>query len=309
MVSLEQSTGRRKQSSDMIHNKGSPRVAVGRSHGWRRRAPRETEKIMNRSSNRHPLHKTLKKSREELPVKLPQLGGNMSARREVREVRTTIQLGGFSLPPLVPMTLSRTHNQCVFVRGPTPFSNWVIPGVLMAGAYPAMLDDRQNDQNLKHFLKSGVNIDTFVCLQAEVDPNIPEKAWRACKGLRPYFRDVERLSKLPMKWIHLAITDGDITDDGIMETLIEELLSDICKGRVLYIHCWGGHGRTGVVACLILARLYNLSAEDALRRVQWYHDCRVEPQGAKSPQTLVQRRQVKRLMLKWTSAQNLLPQR
>ena len=33
--------------------------------------------------------------------------------------------------------------------GPTVYSNWVVPGRVMVGAYPGMLDDKLNDRNLR----------------------------------------------------------------------------------------------------------------------------------------------------------------
>lgn len=38
-------------------------------------------------------------------------------------------------------------------------------------------------------LELGIN--TFVCLQAEVNINTPEHAWRAGHGLRPYIKDAQ----------------------------------------------------------------------------------------------------------------------
>lgn len=55
---------------------------------------------------------------------------------------------------------------CRHMRGPTSWSNWVIRDRLIAGAYPASLDDRETDGILTKLLETGVN--TFVCLQAEV---------------------------------------------------------------------------------------------------------------------------------------------
>ena len=39
-------------------------------------------------------------------------------------------------------------------------------------------------------------------------------------------------------------------------------------GERLYIHCWGGHGRTGTLVATMLARLYSLSCSSALRYTQ-----------------------------------------
>jgi hypothetical protein len=56
--------------------------------------------------------------------------------------------------------------------------------------------------------------------------------------------------------------------------------------------CRGGHGRTGTLVAVMLGRLYDLPASGALRLTQAYHDCRIYPQGVRSPQTTVQRAQV-----------------
>lgn len=66
----------------------------------------------------------------------------------------------------------------------------------------------------------------------------------------------------------------------------------VLRGEKLYIHCWGGHGRTGTLVAVLLGRLYNLPYTTALRYTQAFHDARVYPQGVRSPQTPVQRAQV-----------------
>ncbi len=66
----------------------------------------------------------------------------------------------------------------------------------------------------------------------------------------------------------------------------------ILRGERLYIHCWGGHGRTGTLVAVLLGRLYGLPYTNALRYTQAFHDARVYPQGVRSPQTPVQRAQV-----------------
>eukprot|EP00931_Biecheleriopsis_adriatica_P055901 TRINITY_DN33137_c0_g1_i1.p1 TRINITY_DN33137_c0_g1~~TRINITY_DN33137_c0_g1_i1.p1 ORF type:complete len:341 (-),score=72.98 TRINITY_DN33137_c0_g1_i1:311-1291(-) len=192
------------------------------------------------------------------------------------------------LPPLP--RLDDKLGQCM--RGPTEWSNWIIPGMLLCGPYPGALEDRRNDQRLKHILGKGV--DTFVCLQDELDASIPEDAWRAGMGLRPYYFDAERLSKKQLQWVQLPIPDGFVAPDDVTAELVVLIAELLLSGRIVYLHCYGGHGRTGVFACLVLSYLYRISATEALKRVQAYHDCRIDPQGAKSPQTVVQREQVKR---------------
>ena len=79
---------------------------------------------------------------------------------------------GRQLPPMPALDAALRQK----MRGPTVYSNWVIPGRVMVGAYPGMLDDKLNDKSLRLFLKLG--IDTFCCLQAEVDNSLSERVWR-----------------------------------------------------------------------------------------------------------------------------------
>ena len=53
---------------------------------------------------------------------------------------------------------------------------------VLAGAYPASLDDEETNRVLITLLELGIS--TFVCLQAEVSLNTPEKSWRTGRGLR-----------------------------------------------------------------------------------------------------------------------------
>ena len=54
--------------------------------------------------------------------------------------------------------------------GPTPESNWVLPGLLLVGAYPASNDDNDTFDLISNILLLGVT--KFVCLQKEVSEYI-----------------------------------------------------------------------------------------------------------------------------------------
>ena len=65
--------------------------------------------------------------------------------------------------------------------GPTDESNWVIPGLLLVGAFPASTDDEENTHLLSSVL--ACNISTFVCLQLEY-----------AEGVISFPENVEKLS-------------------------------------------------------------------------------------------------------------------
>ena len=95
-------------------------------------------------------------------------------------------------PPLESFEKIGQTAQACYV-GPTDESNWVIPGLLLVGAFPASTDDEENTHLLSSVL--ACNISTFVCLQLEYAEGVPENMWRVGQGLRPYFNDAVRIAK------------------------------------------------------------------------------------------------------------------
>lgn len=211
------------------------------------------------------------------------------------------------IPPLPSFNLMKKE----VYRGPTEESNWVIPGHLMLGAYPADVNDKITYRNLGGIMRLGIG--TFVCLQQEYDPSpyITETMWRSGFKLRPYYRDVEKIYKDGSLWnrpksikpkfidfIHFPIIDlAASASDSQLLNLCISLCERLDKGEKLYIHCWGGHGRAGTVGSIVVGLLYNLKPSQAMDLIQFTHDMRVCSLGVPSPQTTEQRLQVARILL------------
>lgn len=70
-------------------------------------------------------------------------------------------------------------------------------------------------------------------------------------------------------------------------------------GEKMYLHCKGGHGRSGVVVASLMCYLYNMHPEEALRRTTFYHGKRPEMKmywrRLGSPQTQDQKDFVRKL--------------
>lgn len=81
-----------------------------------------------------------------------------------------------------------------------------------------------------------------------------------------------------------------------MLQLAAQLAARIARGEILYLHCWGGHGRTGTVVSIMLHLMYGLGAEECMQRCQHVHDVRRIPISVASPQTEAQREQVRRVI-------------
>lgn len=73
-----------------------------------------------------------------------------------------------------------------------------------------------------------------------------------------------------------------------MADLLAYIESEIQDGRPVYVHCWGGIGRTGTVVGCWMVKKDSRTAEDALQRIAELR--RGTPDGRRaSPQTEEQR--------------------
>jgi hypothetical protein len=197
--------------------------------------------------------------------------------------------------------------------GPHPESNWVILGQLIAGAFPGDKNIEKTEENLLAILQTGVTC--FVCLQTEYNPDATEESVQSEKDIRPYMNDLTRMfagnAVVPavaeamthlqitledLEFIHVPIKDCGVTNDSIVQSLVEKLYEKIVQGKILYVHCWGGHGRAGTVICILLAKLYDMSAYEAMRYNNVVHMFRKSPVPIGSPQTGQQMDQVTRIV-------------
>jgi protein tyrosine phosphatase len=107
--------------------------------------------------------------------------------------------------------------------------------------------------------------------------------WREGLALRPYFEDVRHIvankQAIPplrqynmvdlqnLAFEHCPIVDCGITDDHKILELSRKLVFDISQGHVIYLHCWGGHGRTGTVVSIMLHIMYGVSIIDKIKLI------------------------------------------
>lgn len=153
---------------------------------------------------------------------------------------------------------------------------WVVPGKLLAGEYPGNLDDESSRERIEALKEAGIAV--FIDLTEEVE---------RFTTLRPYAQWLA-----PARHRRFPIPDADIppTPEQTAATLdaIDEHME---KEEAVYVHCWGGIGRTGVIVGCWLAR-HRGPGRDALARLRklW----RDNPKSAyvRTPQTGEQERYI-----------------
>ena len=145
------------------------------------------------------------------------------------------------------------------LRGPTPRSNWIWPRTVMCGDRASL-----QPQYMRAICAAGVT--TFVSLQTKSE-----------RDAAPYSDAVSKLIGDQARFVTLPIPDTKTVSDARVAGLVLDILRRIRAGEVLYIHCRGGHGRTGTVCSILLGALYGLRGPAALSTYQALHDLRVQP--------------------------------
>jgi len=174
------------------------------------------------------------------------------------------------------------------IQGPTNWSHWVIPGRLIAGAYPGERTEKEHEELLET-LVLGAKVTTFVNLL-----EIPES-----KRFTPYPETIEKIKKandLKTEFQHISFPIPDQSIHSKNEEVVKlvwDIIRLIDDGECVYVHCWGGHGRTGTVVSILIGLLFNVSAQTALDVNKKLHSCRIKTNGQVSPQTRTQFDQVR----------------
>ncbi len=122
---------------------------------------------------------------------------------------------------------------------PLPNSYWVIPGRFAAGEYPGAMDAEQAATKLDTLLSAG--IDHFIDLTkpGELEPYV-EIAEEGARNLG-----------LTVAHERHPIVDGSVPrNPEQMARVLDAIDAALSDRKTIYIHCWGGVGRTGtVVGC------------------------------------------------------------
>jgi protein-tyrosine phosphatase len=123
-----------------------------------------------------------------------------------------------------------------------PFENcyWVIPDKFLAGEYPGSIHQEEAASRIKSLLRFGIN--HFIDLTEESEP------------LEPYAYLLGAYED--NKISHQRFPIHDVSAPTCTETtraILNAIDAHLQHGKTVYVHCWGGVGRTGlIVGCWLL---------------------------------------------------------
>lgn len=150
--------------------------------------------------------------------------------------------------------MSAPKQALAFPAAPVLSAYWVQPG-LLAGAYPSVRHNMPlSRERIGRLLGAGVRAFLDLTEEGERDPYLPlARSEAANRG-----HDL-RHERLPIRDYHVPTREE-------MRAILDRLDAMLTGGDTVYLHCWGGVGRTGTVVGCYLVR-HGMNGEATLREV------------------------------------------
>ena len=156
---------------------------------------------------------------------------------------------------------------------PITESYWVETGRLLAGEYPGKFNEELTRKRLDALIEAG--FDTFIDL---TKPN----------ETVPYANVLfEEANVYQREATHHRFPIGDfgLPTPKMMNSILDRIEESLQAGRRIYLHCWGGIGRTGTTVGCYLVR-QGRTAEEALDQLStWWRDVPKSQYHSHSPET------------------------
>ncbi len=192
------------------------------------------------------------------------------------------------------MVEQRTNHQLASpdTTAPTSSSYWVVPGLLLCGAYPGDQDPDERRATVQALVGAGVQ--TFINLMEEDETNY------AGEPFVPY-ADLAREFCPDACCVRHPIKDLSVPMPAEMDVILAVIDESLAAKRPAYIHCWGGVGRTGTaIGCWLLRHEYATPA-NVLDVLMGLRKQDRERRHRMSPETADQQRFVKGWLVRETS--------
>jgi protein-tyrosine phosphatase len=152
-------------------------------------------------------------------------------------------------------------------------SYWVEESQFLAGEYPGSYDAISTRRRMDAFLEAGVN--TFI------DLTLPHEL----TSYEDILKEQAKIYGVNTSYHRFPIVNRSVPNSDAMTAILNTIDGAIAKSDCVYVHCWGGVGRTGLVIGCYLVR-HDLTNEQALARVNQLYKTRPHnPYLPNSPET------------------------
>lgn len=166
---------------------------------------------------------------------------------------------------------------------PFPRAYWVFRGKLLAGFFPGAKVPHEEQDKMAGLINAGIRHII----------NLMEEDERDHEGelFTPYqkrYREVAAARGINVTWERMSIRDVSVPTEQGMVRILDSIDGALARDCPVYVHCWGGKGRTGTVVGCYLIRQGYATGKEALEIIKKLrrHDLRAHEQ---SPETHQQR--------------------
>jgi hypothetical protein len=156
---------------------------------------------------------------------------------------------------------------------PISESYWVEPGRFLAGEYPGQYDEELTRQRIDALIEAG--FDLFIDL-TRANETFP---------YADILRQGGNVYGVQVRHERFAIGDFGLPTPELMSTILDTIDENLRAGHRIYLHCWGGIGRTGTtVGCYLVRK--GKTAEGALDQLAtWWRSVPKSYYHPRSPET------------------------
>jgi protein tyrosine/serine phosphatase len=154
-------------------------------------------------------------------------------------------------------------------KNPFERSYWVIPGRFLAGYYPGNRSRDLMEQEVRNLLDCGIrSIINLMEADELYDRGVP---------FLDYTPVVEKLANGSSSVLchRMPIRDVDVPKRHQMVEILDLIDASLNDNQPVYVHCWGGRGRTGTVMGCWLIRHNMAAREKAIEMIRQFR--RFEP--------------------------------
>src|SRR5687768_1390713 len=120
---------------------------------------------------------------------------------------------------------------------------WIDRKGVIGGRYPGTPDPVEAEQLLARLLDVGVRV--VINLQ---EPHERNHAGETFANYEPVLKRLAAERGASVEVMRFPIPDGEVPTSSQMRGILAALDEAVRAGHRIYVHCWGGHGRTGTVA-------------------------------------------------------------
>lgn len=174
---------------------------------------------------------------------------------------------------------------------PLPESYWVVPDRLLAGEYPGQFNEELTRKRIDALIEAGFNI--FIDL-TQPGERVPYTG---------ILHEEAGLYDVNAAYHSFPIGDYGLPTPEQMHVILAAIDDGIRAGRKIYLHCWGGIGRTGTTVGCYLVRHGRTGVEALDQLAAWWQTVPKSREYPHSPET----RSQMNFILGWAQHDRKLP--